>query len=354
MAWGWIVGAAGAGALGGYAWERSQRRTHAVPPGLCRDVTLPHTQEFELYHNALSLCSKKVRLCLAELDVRYESHPIDLIETGSYQTLSRAFLRVNPSGTVPVLVHRGHPIYESHEQIRYAAEHAGRPHTLVPEDPALRAEMERWIDRSSLTGDDPTRAMDASAGNAIPGLTVPLFAAMIQEIGVPKILEGLLFHRLKQRPLVFLALKLRGLEKLHRLAPAMAVIHRSIAAMRRHLDDLEAQLNGGGPWILGDAFTLADVSYAVIFDRLREADSLHVFLDGSRPACERYWKSLRARPGYQIAIEGYAHPRVTAGTKRLRDAKLGTALGRALDGEAARRLPSQVARPAVGEPPALP
>ena len=26
---------------------------------------------------------------------------------------------VNPAGTVPVLVHNGHPVYESHEQILY-------------------------------------------------------------------------------------------------------------------------------------------------------------------------------------------------------------------------------------------
>ena len=26
---------------------------------------------------------------------------------------------VNPAGTVPVLIHNGHPVYESHEQIVY-------------------------------------------------------------------------------------------------------------------------------------------------------------------------------------------------------------------------------------------
>ena len=286
------------------------------------DVTLPHTQEFELYHNALSLCSKKSRLCLAELGIDYASHPVDLIETGRYETLSRDFLRVNPAGTVPVLVHHGHPIYESHEQIRYAAEHADTPHGLVPDDPELRDEMERWVDRSSLTGDDPTRAMDASAGNAVPGLTVPLFAAMIGEIGTPRILEGLLFHRLKQRPLVFLALKARGLEKLHRLTPAMQILERSIVSMGRHLDALEARLEKtGGPWILGVPFSLADVSFAVIFDRLREADSLHVFLDGTRPACQAYWGALRARPSYAAAIEAHTHPTVSAGLERLRAAK---------------------------------
>ena len=111
-------------ALAWWAWERSHRRTHPVPAGLQLHIELPHEQEFELYHNALSLCSMKTRVCMAELAIPYGNHPIDLIETGSYENIGRRFLAVNPGGTVPVLVHKGHPVYESHEQIRYAARFA--------------------------------------------------------------------------------------------------------------------------------------------------------------------------------------------------------------------------------------
>jgi len=207
----------------GVAWwarERARRTTHPVPAGYRPEIEIPHTQAFELYHNALSLCSMKSRVCMAELGVPYASHPIDLIETGAYENIRPAFLAVNPGGTVPVLVHEGHPIYESHEQIRYAADHApsGSP-KLVLDDPALRDEMQRWIDRSSLT-DDPLNHGDESAGNAIPGLTLPLFAAMIDRIATWKILEGLLFHFDKRRPLMFLGFKAMGLERFGLLAPA--------------------------------------------------------------------------------------------------------------------------------------
>ena len=191
---GWVLLLALLGVVSWWAWEKRQRAAHPVSPGLQRSVDLPHEQAFELYHNALSLCSMKTRVCMAELGVPYKSHPIDLIETGSYQNISRHFLAVNPGGTVPVLVHEGHPVYESHEQIRYAADHApaGAP-DLVPEDPALVEQMQRWIDRSSLT-EDPLAHGDESAGNAVPGLTVPLFAAMIDQIPYSKIFEGALFH----------------------------------------------------------------------------------------------------------------------------------------------------------------
>jgi glutathione S-transferase len=324
-------------ALGGFAWwryEKSQRRTHPVSPGLQTDVDLPHTREFELYHNALSLCSMKARMCLAELGIDHASHPIDLIETGSYENIGRRFLAVNPAGTVPVLVHYGHPVYESHEQIRYAAEHApeGSPR-LTPADPELRREMEAWIDRSSITG-DPMREGDRSAGNAVPGLTLPIFAAMIEKIPAWNILEGLLFHFDRRRPLIFLLFKWRGLEHLPRLVPAMKALARSRRQMGVHLDALEERLARGGPWILGQTFSLADVSWSVIFERLAQVDSLHVFVgEGLRPACEAWWRALRARPAYRAAILDQGHPLIAYGTDRIRKAKAqDPALREALEG----------------------
>ncbi len=318
-----LVVVAAAGGLGWWFVENRRRATHKVPPGHQPEVEIPYEQEFELYHNALSLCSMKARVCMAELRLPYKSHPIDLIETGCYENVRAPFLRVNPGGTVPVLVHNGHPIYESHEQIRYAAQHAPQASpSLVPENPALRAEMEQWIDRSSLT-DDPLNHGGESAGNAVPGLTLPIFAAMIDRIAYWKILEGALFHFDKIRPLLFLTLKVRGLEKLGSLKPLMKILARSRAQMGVHLDALEEQLaKHGGPWILGETFSLADVSWLVIFERLRQVDATQLFLGGGRrPLCTDYWERLKSRPSYREAILEHSHPTIEYGMQRLREAK---------------------------------
>ena len=272
---------------------------------------------------------------MAELDIPYKSHAVDLIETGAYENIRRPFLSVNPGGTVPVLVHDGHPVYESHLQIRYASDHAppGSPR-LSPDDPGLHAEMERWIDRSSLTH-DPLEHGDESAGNAIPGLTLPLFAAMIEDIPTWKILEGLLFHFDKKRPLIFLAFKASGISKLHRISPAMKLLARSRRQMNAHLDALEEKLRKhGGPWILGETFSLADVSWLVIFQRLVQADCLHVFVgEGRRPECAGYWGRLQRRPSYRRAILDHAHATIDTGTRRLQQAKAADpALRTALEG----------------------
>ena len=303
--------------------EKSKRKTHPVPAGFQQDRVLPHEEPFELYHNALSLCSMKSRLCLAELQIPYKSHPIDLIETGCYENIRPRFLAVNPGGTVPVLLHNGHPIYESHEQIRYAAGFGpeGAP-SLVPQDPVLRAEMEIWIDRSSLT-EDPLNNGDKSAGNAVPGQTVPLFAAMVEKIPFIRIVEGLLFHFDRFRPFLFMVLKIRGIENLHKLRPAAAAIAKTRAQLGVHLDALENQLaKSGGPWILGEVYTLADVSWLVIFERLRQASAENVFFgEGRRPLCAEYWSRLQKRPAYEEAILGYSHPLIEYGRQRIADAK---------------------------------
>ena len=61
-------------------------------------------------------------------------------------------------------------------------------------------------------------------------------------------------------------------------------------------------------------FTLADVSWAVIFDRLREADWTSELLT---PPLTAYWERLEKRPGYREAMTQHQHPLVRAGTARI-------------------------------------
>ncbi|MEM7280225.1 MAG: glutathione S-transferase family protein [Pseudomonadota bacterium] len=307
------------------AWylENRRRNAHPVGSGFQGDIDLPHDQEFELYHNALSVCSMKVRVCLAELQIPYKSHHIDLIETGAYETTRAHFRLVNPAGTVPVLVHNGHPIYQSHEQIRYAARHAPPDvESLLPETDEQTKQMEYWIDRSSLTV-DPLNNMESSAGNAVPGQTIPLFATMIEKIATWRIFEGLLFHHNKRMPMLFFMLKSKGLRALADDARLNKFLNESRTQLTKHLKALEHQLDGsGGPWILGETFTLADVSWLVIFERLLQVDALDVFVTSEQlPACADYWDRLKRRPSYKQAILDHAHPIVVYGTNRIRETK---------------------------------
>ena len=322
-----------------FSWwffENRRRKRHPVQGGIAQHIEIPHEREFELYHNALSLCSMKTRVCLAELGIEYRSHPVDLIETGCYENIRPCFLRVNPAGTVPVLIHNGHPIYESDEQILYAASHAPMgASALIPTDSDELQAMKLWMGKASLKG-DPIEVGPISAGMAVPGLTIPLFSSMLADIPLWKIVEGLLFHFDKRRPLVFTLLKLMGLDRLNNISPVMKIHRQSRINMFQYLDELEQQLrDSGGPWILGSQFSLADVSWLVILERLLQADSLQIYVGGDqRVKTAQYWERLKLRPSYRGAILNQQHHTVTRGTSRLIEAKeRSTQLGFALDGE---------------------
>lgn len=298
--------------------ERAARETRAMPGGLHEDRNVPFTEEYELYDNDFSLCSKKARMCLEELGLPYKRHRIDLIETGAYQNIGREFLAVNPAAIVPVLVHKGHPVYESHDIIEYAAARPEAQTSLVPEDPQAAARMRYWVEKSSILGDNPQEAMRTNAGSCIPVLTIPLFGTMIRYIPVSRIAEGLLFHRLKLRPLLFLALKLLGPGGLAHIPPARKMVGLACECLDRHLDEFEAELEAsGGPWILGAEFSLADVSWAVMLERLWEADWEERFLTPERPALSAYWSRLKERPSYDGAMRQVVHATVARGRRDL-------------------------------------
>jgi len=292
-----------------YLWEKKHRTSHAVKGGTDRSVSLPHEQEFELYHNAFSLCSKKARICLDELGITYKSHPIDLIETGSYETISRHFLKVNPAGVVPALVHNGHPVYESHEIIKYAALHSKSPERLIPNNQEDKDLADYWSDKASVIGEDVRPGLAEYAGNCISMLTLPLFATGMTATPLRYAAMGLLFHRLKIRAVLFTTFKLIGLRGALKIPLMVKQVESGRYHMHHHLNELENHLAGSGPWIIGEQFTLADVSWMPLFERLKEADWIDYFLEG-RPALASYWQRLQDRSSYKSAILECGHPTI--------------------------------------------
>ena len=156
--------------------------------------------------------------------------------------------------------------------------------------------------------------MRTNAGSCIPPLTLPLFGTMIRYIPTSRIAEGLLYHRLKERPLLFLLLKLVGPAGLARLWPAVRTMRNACECLDRHLDEFEAELSrAGGPWILGSEFSLADVSWAVMLERIAEADWEERFLTERRPELAAYWERIKRRDSYDAAMRQVVHPTVARG-----------------------------------------
>jgi glutathione S-transferase len=57
-----------------------------------------------------SSASRRVRLCLAEKGLAYEGHVVDM---AAMEHHSPEYLRINPLGVIPTLIHDGRPLHES-------------------------------------------------------------------------------------------------------------------------------------------------------------------------------------------------------------------------------------------------
>src|SRR3954469_9869340 len=105
-----------------------------------------------LHHGWRSSASRRVRLCLAEKGLAYQGHVVDM---AAMEHHSPEYLRINPLGVIPTLIHDGRPLHESGTICEYLDETFPDP-PLRPDTTYERAEMRNWI-----------RHIDARIGNLI-------------------------------------------------------------------------------------------------------------------------------------------------------------------------------------------
>lgn len=93
------------------------------------------------YHSPMST-AVITDLVLEELAIPCERVRIDLKKG---ETRTQEFLRINPNGKVPVLVHDGMPIWESAAITLYLGEIFGVAKGLYPEPGPERGEAMKWV-----------------------------------------------------------------------------------------------------------------------------------------------------------------------------------------------------------------
>src|SRR5689334_4365630 len=94
-----------------------------------------------LHHAWRSSASRRVRLCLEEKGLAYEGHLVDLSKMEQH---SPEYLKINPNGVIPTLIHEGRALYESGTICEYLDEVFPEP-PLRPADAWGRATMRNWI-----------------------------------------------------------------------------------------------------------------------------------------------------------------------------------------------------------------
>jgi len=94
-----------------------------------------------LHHAWRSSASRRVRLCIEEKGLAYEGHVVNL---EAMEHHSPEYLKINPNGVIPALIHDGRPLYESGTICEYLDEVFPEP-PLRPDNAYDRATMRNWI-----------------------------------------------------------------------------------------------------------------------------------------------------------------------------------------------------------------
>ena len=99
--------------------------------------------KLELYHHGSSVCAAKVRFYLAEKDLPWEGHYIDILKGEQF---APEYIKLNPKAVVPTLLHNGTVIRDSTNICEYLDDAYPEP-SLKPEAAFERARMRQWTKR---------------------------------------------------------------------------------------------------------------------------------------------------------------------------------------------------------------
>ncbi|MFM9887794.1 MAG: glutathione S-transferase family protein, partial [Burkholderiales bacterium] len=93
----------------------------------------------ELYHSVNSVCAQKVRVVLAEKGLDYQEHLMTL----QGDQFTPEYMKLNPNGVVPTVVHDGRAVTESAVILYYLDEAFPQP-PLMPGDLHQRASVRQF------------------------------------------------------------------------------------------------------------------------------------------------------------------------------------------------------------------
>ncbi|HET6971633.1 MAG TPA: glutathione S-transferase family protein [Phenylobacterium sp.] len=187
-----------------------------------------------LYHCDFSTCSQKVRLCLAEKELAFESQVVDL---AAREHLKPDYLALNPNGVVPTLLFAGQPVVDSSVICEFLEEMFPAP-ALSPADALGRARMRAWM---RYLEEAPTAAIRVPSFNRI-------FAGAFADLD-----DEAFFALTEPMPL-----RKGFYREMGRGGFTAAKVEESLERLRQTLRRAETAL-AKDPWLAGEAFSLADI-----------------------------------------------------------------------------------------------
>lgn len=237
-----------------------------------------------LYNNAYSTCSQKVRLLLAEKGLDWEDRQIVFAKN---EHLSDEYLRLNPNGVVPTLVHDGQVVIDSSVIMEYLDEVFPQP-PMAPPGALGRAHVRQWL-----------RYFEEVATPAVrPPSFNQAFLPRFQAMSAETFAAGA-----ARRPL-----RRRFIERMGREGFPERDIAVAYEAIAQTCERMDAALMHR-PWLADTPGpSIADCCVAPLLDRMDDLG--HAVLWRTRPRVIDWLARWRARPSWAVTF--YAGTRLSS------------------------------------------
>lgn len=224
-----------------------------------------------LYNWPTSTCSQKVRIVLAEKSLTFADRRLD---SRRNENLADWYLKLNENGVVPTLTHGSRVIIDSSVINEYLDETFPEV-PLCPKDTYQRARMRVW---RQFIDEMPTAAIRVPSYNRYirhkwKAMPQQEFDALVEKRTVRKH-----FYRHMGRD---------GSSEQDE-QDAIERLRETIVRMDRAL--------ANGSWLIGDQFTLADVSLIPTLVRMSDIGLGHLWQD--RPLVASWYARAQARPSF--------------------------------------------------------
>jgi glutathione S-transferase len=235
-----------------------------------------------LYHTGRSNCSGRVRLLIEEKGLAWTSHHVDLY---TKENISEEYFGINPKGVVPTLVHDGRVIVESNDILVYLEDSFPQP-SFTSASKTDRAAMTEWLRRSGALH--------------VPAIKTFAYAKVNASLVVKTPQEVELYRKLQKDPDL---LAFHAKHDLPGSAIPQADVERAAGLLRGALGEIDGAI-ARHAWIVGDQYSLADISWAPTITTLQRAG----FPLPEFPHVMSWYARINERPAWQRAMTYWQTP----------------------------------------------
>ncbi len=236
------------------------------------DPVISAMKGIHVYYYFMSNCAQRVCLALAEKGVEWTPHAVNLF---TQENTTDEYFKINPKGLVPAMIHDGVVITESIDILRYIEEKFPEP-SLYPSDPEERQQVDNWMDL----------ATDIHLGVIKTYMYSLVFGASKKPEGMKEYAE----KQVDPELIAFHEATIKGFSE----DTILAAEHDLFA----FFDSMEKEL-GQHQWLIGDEFTLADITWFVQYFMMQRMGMVNF---QNYPNVCRWARELMQRPSYKNGI----------------------------------------------------